>query len=667
MRREIRQDEPATPSSHGQQVFATAVAATTTTITTHGSDKFVLNRIHRLSKLGREVLTTLTISQTRKVSNETNNQHTAQASKQTNQQERIHKMKFALAAAILSQTLLLSAPTVAGASSSSSESLSSIEEAKRNHQKIYGSGNDTTEKDASSGSLRKLNGSTGEATPHFAHPARPGPRIVGGVDATPGEFPWFVDWEGCGAALIHPQVILSAAHCDEAISNFFGNTVYVGSYIEGTQQDGAVRRTLTQRVSHPQYNTNTLANDVAVAKLSEPVTGVPLLPLNRDSTVPIAAQDLIVMGHGVVDTTTGRATDTLQKVTVDYVPNNICNRPDSYNGQVDGNVMMCAADPDAGKDSCQGDSGGPIVACDPNDPTDCSQVGVVSWGFGCGEPGFPGVYARVSSLDGWIDEMVCEMTGDNCSGGGGGGGDNDGGINPAPPNTPPVLTPPGSGDVTVEFNLRFDDWPGETSWGLFEDDVAIQTGGPFGGATGPEQETFTLKRNVNYRLDVLDSFGDGLCCSFGNGSFDASVINPDGSTMLVFSNDGSFGGVSENPFRFETAENDPEPVTPAPVPATPAPVPGTPAPVPGTPAPVPGTPAPVPATPAPVPATPAPTPTPVPQCTDSSETFFVDVTNSDQPCSFLTEQPRFNFLCKFLDVAAKCKVTCDVCELFAQS
>ena len=87
MRREIRQDEPATPSSHGQQVFATAVAATTTTITTHGSDKFVLNRIHRLSKLGREVLTTLTISQTRKVSNETNNQHTAQTNKQTNKKE----------------------------------------------------------------------------------------------------------------------------------------------------------------------------------------------------------------------------------------------------------------------------------------------------------------------------------------------------------------------------------------------------------------------------------------------------------------------------------------------------------------------------------------------------------------------------------------------------
>jgi secreted trypsin-like serine protease len=37
-------------------------------------------------------------------------------------------------------------------------------------------------------------------------------RIVGGTDATPYEFPFFVQWRGCGASLIHEDIILTAAH-----------------------------------------------------------------------------------------------------------------------------------------------------------------------------------------------------------------------------------------------------------------------------------------------------------------------------------------------------------------------------------------------------------------------------------------------------------------------
>eukprot|EP00980_Cylindrotheca_fusiformis_P016947 scaffold5159_cov112-Cylindrotheca_fusiformis.AAC.1 len=38
------------------------------------------------------------------------------------------------------------------------------------------------------------------------------PRIVGGSDAVPGEFPFFVQWGGCGGSLIHEDIILTAAH-----------------------------------------------------------------------------------------------------------------------------------------------------------------------------------------------------------------------------------------------------------------------------------------------------------------------------------------------------------------------------------------------------------------------------------------------------------------------
>ena len=70
--------------------------------------------------------------------------------------------------------------------------------------------------------------------------------------------------------------------------------------------------------------------------------------------------------------------------------NNVCNRANSYRGDVD-ETMMCAAK--SGKDSCQGDSGGPLF-----DKENRILVGVVSWGYGCAQPSFPGVYSRISTV-----------------------------------------------------------------------------------------------------------------------------------------------------------------------------------------------------------------------------------------------------------------------------
>ena len=60
---------------------------------------------------------------------------------------------------------------------------------------------------------------------------------------------------------------------------------------------------------------------------------------------------------------------------------------------------ICAG-PSDGKDSCYGDSGGPLVATD--EESHYVQIGVVSWGLGCGRADFEGVYTRVSAFEPWL-------------------------------------------------------------------------------------------------------------------------------------------------------------------------------------------------------------------------------------------------------------------------
>jgi len=236
-------------------------------------------------------------------------------------------------------------------------------------------------------------------------------KIVGGVEVNPpGKYPYMVNAGGCGASLVAPNVILSAAHCAGYIQ-----TVRIGRHDLSDNNEQYETFTIAQEVPHPNYNPNTLDYDYMMLKLNGSSSYAPVALDDGSAINLVSGQDLVVAGWGTTSSG-GSVSDLLLQAEVDYVDNSSCNG--DYGAGSITDRMFCASAP--GKDSCQGDSGGPII-----DEATGIQVGVVSWGFGCADPNYPGVYARVSDQYSWIQGYI-----DVWSDGSGGGGS---GPSPTPP------------------------------------------------------------------------------------------------------------------------------------------------------------------------------------------------------------------------------------------
>ncbi|XP_069923822.1 transmembrane protease serine 9 [Oryctolagus cuniculus] len=234
-------------------------------------------------------------------------------------------------------------------------------------------------------------------------------RIVGGVQAAPGEFPWQASLrEGkehfCGAAVLGARWLLSAAHCFNEFQEPGEWVAYAGSTRLSGSEASTLRVRVARVVKHPRYDPDTADFDAALLELAGPLRfGRHVQPVCLPAAAHVfpPGRKCLISGWGYLREDFLVKPEVLQKATVELLDQALCA---GLYGHSLTDRMLCAGYLDGKVDSCQGDSGGPLVCQEPSGRF--FLAGIVSWGIGCAEARRPGVYARVTSLRHWILEVM---------------------------------------------------------------------------------------------------------------------------------------------------------------------------------------------------------------------------------------------------------------------
>ncbi|XP_067633206.1 trypsin 3A1-like [Eurosta solidaginis] len=234
-------------------------------------------------------------------------------------------------------------------------------------------------------------------------------RIVGGMPTSILNFPYQVSlqYKGehiCGGAIIRPNVIITAAHCVEKSMQVTAFKVRAGAT---RHSFGGQLRNVVRILRHEGYSPTTYNYDIALLQLEQSLIYSQMVkPIQlAASHESLSAQTTLLISGWGLTSETGYLPTFLNYVDVKVIQQEICVQNFKYVVPIT-EEMFCAGYSNGGKDACQGDSGGPLVA---NKRSIATLYGIVSWGVGCAQKKYPGVYTNVSALRSWIDGKLEDL------------------------------------------------------------------------------------------------------------------------------------------------------------------------------------------------------------------------------------------------------------------
>ncbi|XP_025705838.1 kallikrein-11 isoform X2 [Callorhinus ursinus] len=213
-------------------------------------------------------------------------------------------------------------------------------------------------------------------------------RIIKGYECSPHSQPWQVALFQktrllCGATLIAPKWLLTAAHCRKP-----RYVVHLGEH-NLQRRDGCEQtRMATESFPHPDFN-NSLPNkdhrnDIMLVKMTTAafITGA-VRPLTLSSNCVTAGTRCLISGWGTTTSPQLHLPHALRCANITIIKQEECEK--AYPGNITDTM---------------GDSGGPLVC-------DGSLQGIISWGQDpCALTRKPGVYTKVCKYVDWIQKTM---------------------------------------------------------------------------------------------------------------------------------------------------------------------------------------------------------------------------------------------------------------------